>query len=496
VEATALDLRRFLSSVSLSPAHARESSPDAPAVATTPDPAVATPKENAERFLAGLAALVFNVDPVDGRLPRGGIQELVLEIDEAVQAQINAVLHNPRFQAVESAWRSVEDLTQHTNFRANIRIDILDVSQEELLEDFENNSVDVTGAALFKKVYVQEYDQYGGRPFGAIIGLFSFGVSPKNIIWLRQMGRICSLAHAPFVASVAPQFFGCETPEQLVAIRDLAGLLRHPRYGAWEKLRDSPEAAFLALCLPRYLLRKPYHPERNPGGELPFAEKAGERGDADYLWGSASVLFARNLARSFERSGWCQNIRGPKGGGMIGDLVQHEFAVRDDGELKAPLEVSIPDHNELQFANAGFIPLIYKPQTGEACFFSCQSLKLPKRFDDAKSTENAQLLTNLSYTLSITRIAHYLKCMIRDDVGTTADAAYVQNRIENWLSEYVTKVINPDDRTLRFYPFKGLKVEVKEAEGLVGKYRCSVTIVPHIQFEGIDVELKLESRLG
>lgn len=494
MEATALDLKKFLSSLSLP--SARTGTGQAVTLESLePEGAEVPPASASDRFLACLAALVFNIEPVDGRLAPGKIQEVILEIDRGVRAEINAVLHHPRFQAIESSWRSVEDLVKHTNFKANIRIDILDVSQEELLDDFENNSVDVTGSALFKRVYVQEYDQYGGRPFGAIVGLYSFGFTPKNIIWLRQMGRIGSIAHAPFIASVAPQFFGCENVEQLMAIRDLSGLLRHPRYSAWEKLRDSPEATFLALCLPRYLLRSPYHPERNPSGELPFEEVAGDR-DADYLWGSAAIPFARNLVRSFERSGWCQNIRGPKGGGLIKDLLEHRFAVRDDGELKMPIEASIPDHGELEFANAGFIPLVYKPGTSQACFFSCQSLRVPKRFGDAKSTENAQLLTNLSYTLSITRIAHYLKCMIRDDVGTTADAQYVQERIQNWLDDYVTEVLNPDDRTLKFYPFKGAKVEVREVEGLVGKYRCSVTIVPHIQFEGIDVELRLESRLG
>jgi type VI secretion system protein ImpC len=246
VEATALDLRRFLSSVSLA-APAEETPRPAAELVSADPPATAAPASDSDRFLAGLAALVFNIEPLDGRLPSGRIQDLVLEIDQGINSQINAILHAPRFQAIESSWRSIEDLVQHTNFRANVRIDILDVSQEELLDDFENNSVDVTGAALFKKVYVQEYDQYGGRPFGAIVGLYNFGFTPKNIIWLRQMGRISALAHAPFVAGVAPQFFGCENPEQLLAIRDLGALLRHPRYAAWEKLRDSPEASFLAL---------------------------------------------------------------------------------------------------------------------------------------------------------------------------------------------------------------------------------------------------------
>jgi type VI secretion system protein ImpC len=354
----------------------------------------------------------------------------------------------------------------------------------------------VTGSAVFKNIYREEYDQFGGKPFAALVGLYQFGMTPGDLFFLRQVGKVCAIAHAPFLSAVAPQFFGCETAEQLSAITDLDGLLKQPKYGAWQTLRDTPEAAHIALTLPRYLLRKPWHPETNPSGDLAYAEDTSKGHEGQYLWGNPAVLLARNVVRSFELSGWCQHIRGPKAGGLSKDLVGHEFSLRGDTELKAPVEVAIPDTREIEFANQGFIPVIYKPGTTEACIFSCQSIKFARRFKDAKDSENAQLVTNLSYTMSISRIAHYLKCMMRDVIGTTGDGAYVQKKIQDWLEEYVTTVINPDDLTLRFYPFKAAKVEVTKAEGLVGQYRCTVAVLPHIQFEGIDVELRLESRLG
>jgi len=179
----------------------------------------------------------------------------------------------------------------------------------------------------------------------------------------------------------------------------------------------------------------------------------------------------------------------------VSGLPVHTFNVRGEEELKIPVEMAIPDYRELEFANAGFIPLIYRKGTADACFFSAQSLKKAKRFKDPKDSENAQLVTNLAYTYSITRIAHYVKCIMRDNLGSSADAAYIQQALETWISQYVTTVVNPDDLTLRYYPFKAATVEVEPREGMIGWYDCKMSILPHIQFEGMDVELRLDARL-
>jgi len=271
--------------------------------------------------------------------------------------------------------------------------------------------------------------------------------------------------------------------------------MNHPKYGSWNKLRDSEEAAYLGLTLPKYIVRLPYDPVTNPAGKLPFKETVRGASNEDYLWGSASILFAENMIRSFIQSGWCQYLRGPKGGGLVSGLPVHTFNVRGEEELKIPVEMAIPDYRELEFANAGFIPLIYRKGTADACFFSAQSLKKAKRFKDPKDSENAQLVTNLAYTYSITRIAHYVKCIMRDNLGSSADAAYIQQALETWISQYVTTVVNPDDLTLRYYPFKAATVEVEPREGMIGWYDCKMSILPHIQFEGMDVELRLDARL-
>lgn len=447
------------------------------------------------RFLSGMAALLMNVDTTSGRLDKGSIFDVIAQIDDMVNDQVNEIIHNDQFKKLESNWRALDDLIQNTNFKANVMIDILDVSKEELAEDFENNSVDITGSELFKKTYVEEYDQYGGKPVGSIIGLYEFEHTPRDEFWLRVMGKIAAASHAPFVGNVSPKFFGCETIEELAAVKDLESLLEHPKYGSWNKLRDSEEAAYIGLALPKYILRKPYDPTTNPSGDLPFKEQVAGPDNADYLWGSASMLVAQNMSRSFESSGWCQYLRGPKGGGLVSGLPVHTFNVRGEDEIKLPIEIAIPDYRELEFANCGFMPAVYRKGTADACFFSCQSIKKAKKFKDPKDSQNSQLVCNLSYTLSITRIAHYVKCVMRDNIGSSADGAYIADSLNNWISKYVTTVVNPDDLTLRYYPFKAATVEVEEQEGMIGWYNCAISVLPHIQFEGMDVELKLDARL-
>ncbi|MBL9045586.1 MAG: type VI secretion system contractile sheath large subunit [Myxococcales bacterium] len=467
------------------------------------------------RFVNALAALVHNypetvasefadAEPTKQRYDKGKVQVLLSQIDALLAGQINEILHHPKFQELESVWRGLEDLTSHTNFGANICIDMLNASKEDLREDFENNSSSIFNSAFFNKVYIQEYDQYGGRPFGVLIGLYEFANTPDDIAWLQSMGKIANAAHAPFLAAVSPQFFGYEKAEQVEAVKDLRTLLSAPRFGRWHKFRDTDAAAYIGLTFPRYVVRLPWHPETNPCRTLNFTEDSYGTKEK-YLWGNTAILMARNLARSFETSGWCQYLRGPRGGGLVDGLAVDTYPVRGKAtgpdiipttETRLPVEICIPDYRELEFAESGFIPLIYRKETAEAAFFSTQSIKLAHRFKDRNDAENASLVTNLAYTFSVTRIAHYIKSIMRDNIGTTADAAYVQRTIDSWLGQYVTTVIDPDNLTLRYYPFKAVSVEVKARTGEIGWYDCTVAVLPHIQFEGMNVELRLESRLG
>ena len=410
------------------------------------------------RFMSALAALLHNVEPARDendkpRFDKGQVMNAVARLDELIQDQVNEILHHETFQKAESTWRGVEDLVNHTNFQANINIDVLDVAKQELAEDFEKNASSIFSSSLFSKVYTQEYDQYGGRPFGAMIGLYEFTASRPDLTWLERMSWVANAAHCPFVSSASYKFFDCESIEQLESLKSLDGVLNHPRYGKWAELRESESAAYSSLTLPRYVVRLPYNPVTNPCEVLNFTEEA--HGDSKkYLWGNAAILFARNLASAFELSGWCQSIRGPKGGGLITGLPVDTFTLRGQQEMQMPVEMCIPDYREYEFARNGFIPLVYRKSSGDACFFSTQAIKVSKKFKDPKDSENSQLVTNLAYTFSITRLAHYIKSIMRDNIGSSADEVYIHQQIDTWLMDYVTAVSNPDDLTLRRFPFK------------------------------------------
>lgn len=453
----------------------------------------------ADRFANVLAVLLVNIDlfaearRVDSiRTLMIAIDALLHDLDGLVQRRLAGVIQSPRLRALEVSWRSLDDLCREVESNEVI-IDFLDTSKEVLGADFEDHSSYILNSALFRKVYIDEYDRYGGRPMGVMIGLYDFDSSDEDIDWLQTMSKICAGAHCPFVAAASPRFFACESWEEFERKPDVEELMALPQFGRWSAFRDTHGAAYIGLTLPRYMLRSPYVRQGKPQA-VDFEEKIG--GPGDYLWGSAAVLFARNMIRSFQVSGWCQHIAGPLGGGLIKGLPVHMVMHHGQEELQPPVEVAIPDYRELQLANAGFIPLIHCKGTADVTFFSARAVKRAIEFEDDIDTKNADLICNLAYTLSITRIAHYVKRMVRDYIGSTADAPYIQSMLEAWLVEYVTTAVNPDDLTLLYYPFKAMSVSVEPKPGPFGWYSCKVAVLPHIQFQGMDVELRLEAALG
>lgn len=452
-------------------------------------------------FVNIIAALAANLEVDESVRTFSGFMEaidkLLVKVDETIQSRLSQVLRQPQFKEIERNWTMLSQIVDSIE-SDNVQIDLLDITKDELGDDIRDHANHIMGSALFQRMYVGEFDRFGGVPFSAIVALFEFDPSNDqtggDLSFLRGLGRLASNCHAPVVAALSPVFFGISSFDELGDLGDLQSLLERPKYGKWNAFRDEHEAAYIGLTLPRYLLRAPHSPAA--GARVNFTETIHKT--SDYLWGNSAALFAQNMIRSFELSKWCQHVRGPEGGGLVRGLPVPEV-IGSDGvrEEQPPVDAAIPDFRELQLANAGFIALVSKKdQLDEACFFSAQSAKLPKDFIDVLATQNAHLVTNLSYTLSVSRVAHYIKRMARDYIGSSADAPYLQNMLQTWLSEYVTTITNPDDLTLTRYPFKAVTVEVVPKVGPLGWYKCTTSILPHVQFEGMDVELRLEAALG
>jgi type VI secretion system protein ImpC len=452
-------------------------------------------------FVNVVATLAANLDIGTEDLNFSGfmkhVDDFVSKADAAIEERLMVVLRQPRFREIERNWLMLSQIVGAIE-GDNIQVDVLDVTKEELAEDIRDNSNHIMGSAMFQRMYVGEFDRFGGIPFSSMITLFEFDPSDVkqdgDLQFLTGLGRLAGHCHAPVVGAVAPQFFGIGSFDELSGLADLERVLERPKYGKWNAFRDTHEAAYVGLTMPRYLLREPH--SLGDEARMRFAEVINKTDD--YLWGNAAALFAQNMIRSFEISKWCQHVRGPEGGGRIRGLPAPVITGSDGVSEEQPaVDAAIPDYRELQLANAGFIALVSKKdQPDEACFFSAQSAKISKDFVEELATQNAHLVTNLSYTLSVSRVAHYIKCMARDYIGSSADAPYLQNMLQSWLSEYVTTITNPDDLTLTRYPFKAVTVEVTPKVGPLGWYKCTTSILPHIQFEGMDVELRLEAALG
>ncbi|OIN83313.1 type VI secretion system contractile sheath large subunit [Francisella sp. TX07-6608] len=450
------------------------------------------------RLMTALSILLSNKKD-ESVIDKNLIHRVTEMIDRMINKQVSEVLAHPEFKKLETSWRSVQEVANSVDFK-NTQLSIMDVDKDELAEDFENNSVDVSGSDFFKKVYVAEYDQFGGEPYGALIGLYDFDKTQEDIEWLTVMGKIAEASHAPFIAAASPKLFGCETYNDLSEIKDIDGLMAHPRFGRWNAFRKTRAAGYIGLTLPNFMLRAPYDPVNNPVGKGPLNDFKEEVSllvpDQSCLWGNAAVLFAKNLARSFEITGWCQSICGPTSGGKIEGLPIYNFNERDSNAFVLPVNLLIPDHKEYSLAKAGFIGLVYEKKTSNACFFSAQSLKASEEFEDPNDSENSQLITKLPYTFSVCKIAHYVKCMARDDIGSETDETIMSNKLNTWISKYVTTVPNPNALTTSYYPFKAAMVNVSKSHGMAGWYNCNIEVLPHIKFEGMDVTLKLDTRLA
>ena len=456
------------------------------------------------RFMNTLSALLVNCKIEDLTCYSAVLDEtakLIVSIDEKIRSSLDLVSHHPDFQALEAVWRGLHDLSTSVT-DDDVTIDFLDVSKEELRTDVVDNEADLFAGELFHKVYIDEYDRYGGKPFAAMIGLYEFDASEPDIAWLRAMGKVANASHCPFIASAGPTFFyPCKTMEDVANVGDLDAVLRHPWFAKWNELRETDYAAYLGLTLPGYLMRVPWgHSgtlERgNRIGYLETVQSGSTGTDSNFLWGNSAILFAKNMVRSYQSSGWAQHIRGPKGGGLVEGLAVHTYLKNGYEEMQPPLQIAMADYRELQFAQNGFIPLIHKKNEAVATFFSAQSVKKSRSFVEELNTQNAHLVTNLAYTLSITRIAHFVKRMMREYIGSSADGEYVQKVLGEWLGGYVTSITNPDDFTLLYYPFKAVTVQVEPKPGPLGWYKAVISVLPHVQFEGMDVELRLEAALG
>jgi type VI secretion system protein ImpC len=428
----------------------------------------------------------------------GTIKALIAEIDSKLSEQVNLIMHNERFQQLESAWRGLHHLVSNTETDEMLKIRVFNISKKDLAKTLKKyRGVAWDQSPIFKRIYEQEYGQMGGEPYGCLVGDYYFDHSPGDVEMLGQIAQTAAAAHAPFLAAAAPSLMGMDSWQELANPRDLMKIFSAPDYAAWRSLRESDDAKYIGLAMPRFLGRLPYGAKTSPVEEFDFEEETGGGDHSKYTWVNAAYAMATNITRSFKQFGWCTSIRGVESGGAVENLPVHTFPSDDGGvDMKCPTEIAISDRREMELANSGLMPLVHRKNTDVAAFIGAQSLQKPTEYTDPDATANARIAGRLPYLFASCRFAHYLKCMVRDKVGSSMERADMQRYLSDWINGYV--LANPataGENSRAQQPLSAAEVKVEEIEGNPGFYAATFHLRPHYQLEGVNVSLRLVSKL-
>jgi type VI secretion system protein ImpC len=426
------------------------------------------------------------------------IEAMIAELDKKLSEQINLILHNEAFQKLEGAWRGLHHLVNNTETDEMLKIRVMNISKADLgktLKRFKGTAWDQS--PLFKKIYEEEYGTFGGAPFGLLIGDYYFDHTAPDVELLGEMSKVSAAAHTPFIAAASPTTMQMGSWQELANPRDLTKIFQTPEYAAWRSLRESEDSRYIGLAMPRFLSRLPYGAKTNPVDEFDFEEDTGAADHSRYTWANSAYAMGTNITRSFKMYGWCSRIRGIESGGAVEGLPVHTFPTDDGGvDMKCPTEIAITDRREAELAKAGFMPLLHRKNSDFAAFIGAQSLNKPFEYDDPDATSNANLAARLQYMFACCRFAHYLKCIVRDKIGSFKERADMQTWLQNWIMNYVDgDPAHSSESTKAQKPLAAAEIKVEEVEGNPGYYTAKIWLRPHYQLEGLTASLRLVSKL-
>ncbi|OEE75051.1 type VI secretion system contractile sheath large subunit [Vibrio genomosp. F6] len=457
------------------------------------DEAYGIAKRGVSAFIEELLKPNNQSEPVKKAL----IDKMITEIDQRLSHQVDAILHNDTFQKLESSWRGLKMLVDRTDFRENTKIQLINVSKDDLLEDFED-APEITQSGLYKHIYTAEYGQFGGEPVGAIIGNYDFGPTAPDIKTLQSVAAISAMSHAPFISAAGSKFFGLENFEGLPDLKDLSDHFESPLYTKWQNFREQEDSRFVGLTLPRFLLRQPYDPEENPVKTFNYQEDVSQTHE-HYLWGNTAFAMASRITDSFANFRWCPNIIGPQSGGAVNDLPLHNFESMGDIETKIPTEVLISDRREYELAEEGFIALTMRKGSDNAAFMSANSVQKVKTFGNSaegkKAELNYRLGTQLPYLFIISRLAHYIKVLQREQIGSWKERTDLEAELNTWIRQYIADQENPPAEVRSRRPLRAAQITVHDVEGNPGWYRVGLAVRPHFKYMGADFTLSLVGKL-
>jgi len=450
-------------------------------------------RKGVQAFIAQMLAPANSAERVD----KSAVDAMVADVDRRISAQLNEILHNADFQKLESAWRGLKFLVDRTDFRENIKVELLNVSKDQLLTDFED-APEVTKSGMYRIAYSNEYGVFGGKPYGLIVGNYEFGPGAQDTMLLSKCAAVAAMSHAPFISNAGPEFFGEKSFLPLPQLKDLKSLFEGPQYTRWHSFRESEDARYVGLCMPRFLLRLPYGEKSIPVKSFNFNEDVVGEHDR-YLWGHASIALASRVADSFAKFRWCPNIIGPQSGGAVEELPLHQYEAMGEIQTKIPTEVLLTERREFELSEEGFIGLTFRKDSDNAAFFSANSVQKPKFFGNSpegKTAEtNYRLGTQLPYMFIMSRLGHYLKVLQREQIGSWKERSDLERELNKWIGQYVADMDDPAPAVRSRRPLRSARITVEDVEGQPGWYRCGMQVQPHFKYMGASFTLSLVGKL-
>jgi type VI secretion system protein ImpC len=461
-----------------------------------------TPRDQAEGLVKTLVEQAMSgTVTFDKNLTRS-IDNAVALIDRKLSDQLNAIMHHPKFSALEGSWRGLHYLVMNSETGTALKLQVLNLPKRELSRDLQR-AVEFDQSQLFKKIYENEFGMPGGEPYGALIGDYEWTQHPEDIETLRLMSNVAAAAFAPFISAAGAGMFGFDKWPELAKPRDLAKIFETQDYTKWRSFRDSEDSRFVNLVLPRTLARLPYGAATKPIDEFNYEEAPYDEAGAakamqhgDYCWMNAAYTLGTKLTDAFAKFGFCTAIRGAEGGGKVENLPYHVFTT-DDGDLdgKCPTEIGITDRREFELSNLGFLPLCHYKNNDYSVFFGAQSVQKPKKYDRPEATANAAISARLPYIMATSRFAHYLKVMARDKVGSFMEAGDVERWLNRWINNYVNGNENAGQEMKARFPLREAKIEVREIPGRPGSYNAVAWLRPWLQMEELTTSLRMVARI-
>ncbi len=425
------------------------------------------------------------------------LNEQIRQIDDLLSAQLNEVMHHEKFKKLEASWRGLRYLVAQTETGPMLKIKAISLSKDEFRDDLTSGKAEmaVDRSELFKKIYQHEFNQFGGTPFGALLGDYAFGKGGQDVKLLTRASQLAATAHAPFVAGTDPRMFGFETFTELSNVYEIESAFEGTDYAQWNAFRDTEDSRYVALTAPRMLIREPYGRDTVPVKEFDFTENVTGKDHDKYLWANAAWGLGASITRAFAQSGWCARIRGVTSGGKVEELPTHTFET-DSGDIamKCPTEVLIPDDQEFELAKLGFVPLANEKNTANAVFFSVQSAQKPKEYEGPtgdSATANAALSAQLPYLFAVSRFTHYLKTMMRDHIGSYKTKKDLSDMLNNWIAGYVLLNEGASEDQKAKKPLKDARIDIVENPRKPGAYQAVAFLRPHFQLDAVDFSMRL-----